>query len=322
MRGLLGGVVVALLMSGAARAETDDGRLVVASDGPLMRVVYRIRPSGIEKVGRQKVTGVGEFGWTDSATLWLLDKDTDKITVQQLVAGAPARSIHVPMSAWQIEPPPDGLGVDLHITEGGQVWLESCLQRKSERDHTCVKGVFLRVDTPALERATERPAGIDEYRVAKTFQIGEPMSFPTVKAPAGFAVRLTGVAVRGAHPRTVRGAVCTGPDHAKGSWPALRDDPDAMRPTAVAWVRTSPAVARITGKGVTPFGVVRERSAYFVDCERVEEVENFGGDLWGIYRSDEHRSEWSIYIDSTMVGTIVGGALRAAPLPDASVARQ
>jgi hypothetical protein len=322
MRGLLGGVAAALLMSGAARAEPDDGRLVAASDDPLMTVVYRIRASGIEKVGRQKVAGVGEFGWTDSATLWVLDKDTDKITMRQLVDGALARSIAVPMSAWQLEPPPDGLGVDLHITEGGQVWIESCLQRKGERDHTCVKAVFLRVDAPALERATDRPAGIDEYRVSKVFQIGEPMPFPAVKAPAGFAVRLTGVAVRGAHPRTVRGAVCTGPDHAKGSWPASRDDPDAMKPTAVTWVRTSPAVARITGKGVTPFGVVRERSAYFVDCERVEEVENFGGDLWGIYRSGEHRSEWSIYLDSAMVGTIVASSLRVAPLAGGSVARQ
>lgn len=316
------GVAVALcVMSGAARAESDDGRLVAVDDGPLMTVVYRIRPSGIEKVGRQKVAGVGEFGWTDSATLWVLDKDRDKLTVHQLVAGAPARTIDVPMSAWELTPAPDGLGVDLWITEGGQVWLESCQQRKSERDHTCVKGVFLRVDAPAIERATARPAGIDDYRVSKRFEDGEPMPFPAVQAPVGYKIRLTGVAVRGAHPRTVRGAICTGPDQVNGSWPASRDDPDAMKPTAVTWLRTSPAVARVTGKGVTPLGVVRERSAYFVDCERVAEVENFGGDLWGIFRS-EHRSVWSIYLDSAMVGTITGSSLRAAPLPAGSVARQ
>src|SRR5262245_33706652 len=127
MRGMRRGVVVALLvMSGAARAEGDDGRLLAARDGPLMMVVYRIRASGIEKVGRQKLTGDGEFGWTDSTTLWVLDKDTDKITVHKLVDGAPARTIDVPMSAWELAPMPDGLAVDLGITEGGQVWIESC----------------------------------------------------------------------------------------------------------------------------------------------------------------------------------------------------
>jgi hypothetical protein len=314
------GVAVALgVLSGAARAEGDDGRLVAVSDGPLMTLVVRIRPSGIEKVGRQKVAGAGEFGWTDSATLWVLDKDRDKLTVHQLVDGAPARTIDVPMSAWELTPAPDGLGIDLWITQDGQVWLESCQQRKSERDHTCVKGVYLRVDAPALERATARPAGIDEYRVSKTFEDGEPMPFPAVQAPAGYTIRLTGVAFRGA--RTVRGAVCTGPDPMKGSWPGPHDDPDAMKPTKVTWLRTSPAVARITGKGITPLGVVRERSAYFVDCEPVERVENFGGGLWGILR-DEPRSVWSIYLDDAMVGRLPASSLRAAPLPDGSMARQ
>lgn len=316
-----GGAVALCVMSGAARAETDDGRLVAVGDGPLMTVVYRIRPSGIEKVGRQKVAGIGEFGWTDSATLWVLDKDRDKITVRQLVDGAPARTLDVPMSAWELTPAPDGLGVGLWITGDGQVWLESCQQRKSERDRTCVKGVFLRVDAPALERATARPAGIDEYRVSKTFQGGEPMPFPAVQAPAGYKIRLTGVTIRGAHPRTVRGAICTGPDGVKGSWPGQRDDPDAMKPTTVTWLRTSPAVARVTGKGINPLGLVREEAAYFVDCEQVGRVENFGGDLWGIHRS-EHQSVWSMYLDSAMVGTIAGSSLRVAPLPDASVARQ
>src|SRR5262245_36185596 len=191
MRGMWRGVAVALLVvSGAARAEGDDGRLLVAADGPLMTVVYRIRASGIEKIGRQKVVGDGEFGWTDSATLWVLDKDTDKITVHKLVDGATARSIVVPMSAWELSPALDSLAVDLRITEGGQVWLESCQKRKSENDRTCVKGVFLRVDGPALERATVKPARIDEYRVMKTFQEGEPMPFATVDAPPGYAIRL------------------------------------------------------------------------------------------------------------------------------------
>lgn len=67
---MLRGIAVALfVVSGAARAERDDGRLVAVEDGPLMTIVYRIRASGIEKIGRQKVAGVGEFGWTDSATL-------------------------------------------------------------------------------------------------------------------------------------------------------------------------------------------------------------------------------------------------------------
>src|SRR5215468_1530646 len=165
MRGMRGVVLALLLVSGAARAEGDDGRLVAVMDGPLMTEVYRIRASGIEKVGRQKVVGVGELGWTDSATLWVLDKDQDKLTVHQLVAGAPARTIEVPMSAWELTPAPDALLVDLRITEGGQVWLESCRKRKSERDRTCVQSVFLRIDAPAFERATDRPAGIDDYRV-------------------------------------------------------------------------------------------------------------------------------------------------------------
>jgi hypothetical protein len=58
-----------------------------------------------------------------------------------------------------------------------------------------------------------------------------------------------------------------------------------------------------------------------VDCEQVARVENFGGDLWGIFRSED-RSVWSIYLDSAMVGTIAGSSLRAAPLPDGAVARQ
>lgn len=291
-----------------------DGRLVAVEDGPLMTVVYRIRASGIEKVGRQKVAGVGEFGWTDSATLWVLDKDRDKITVHKLVAGALARTIDVPMSAWELTPTPDSLAVDLRITEGGLVWLESCQKRKSERDHTCVKGVFLRVDAPALERATAKPAGIDEYRVSKTLQEGESIPFPAVEAPLGYAIRLTGVAIGGGHPRTVRGAICTGPHDVTGSWPGPRDDPDQMKPTTVTWLRTSPAVGRIAGKGINPDGLVREESAYFVDCERVDRVENFGGGLWGI-RRQERQSVWSIYIDSAMVGTIAASSLRAAPLP-------
>ena len=312
------GVVVALLVvSGAARAEGDDGRLVAVDDGPLVTVVYRIRASGIEKVGRQEVTGVGEFGWTDSTTLWVLDKDRDKITVHKLVDSAAVRTIEVPMSAWELAPMPDGLAVDLWITEGGQVWLESCQKRKSARDHTCVKGVFLRVDAPALERATTRPAGIDEYRVSKSFQDGEPMPFPAVEAPAGYAIRLTGVAIGGLHPRTVRGAICTGPDGVTGSWPGQRDDPDKMKPTTVTWVRTSPVVGRIAGKAINPVGLVREESAYFVNCARVDQVENFGGGMWGILREggNDRRSVWSIYIDSAVVGTIEASSLRAAPLP-------
>ena len=87
-----------------------------------------------------------------------------------------------------------------------------------------------------------------------------------------------------------------------------------MKPTTVTWLRTSPAVGRITGKGINPVGLVREESAYFVNCERVDGVENFGGGMWGIYR--QRRSGWSIYIDSAMVGTIAAGSPRAAPLPD------
>lgn len=77
---------------------------------------------------------------------------------------------------------------------------------------------------------------------------------------------------------------------------------------------TAPAVGRIAGKGINPVGLVREESAYFVDCERVDRVENFGGGLWGI-RRHERQSVWSIYIDSAMVGTIAASSLRAAPLP-------
>jgi hypothetical protein len=276
--------------------------------------VYRIRASGIEKLGRQKVAGVGEFGWTDSTTLWVLDKDQDKITVHKLVDGAEVRTIDVPMSAWELAPTPDSLAVDLWITEGGQVWLESCQKRRSELDHTCVKGVFLRVDAAALERAAARPAGIDEYRVSKRFQGGEPMPFPTVEAPAGYAIRFTGVTIGGARRRTVRGAICTGPDAATGTWPGPRDDPDDMKPTTVTWVRTSPAVGRIAGKGTNPVGLVREESAYFVNCERVDLVENFGGGMWGI-RRHERSTVWSIYVDSAMVGKIAAASLRAAPLP-------
>ncbi len=306
--------VVLLTVSGAARAEHDDGRLVAVTDGPLLTVVYRIGPSGIERVGRQKVTGVGQFGWTDPATLWVLDKDRDRLAVHQLVDGALARTIDVPMPAWQLAPAPDGLAVDLRITEAGQVWLESCQKRKSERDRTCVKAVFLRIDAPALERATARPAGIDEYRVAKAFQVGDPMPFPAVDPPAGYAIRLTGVTSRGPHPRTVRGAICTGPDEATGSWPGPRDDPDDMKPTTVTWLRASPAVARVTGKPVHPSGLVTEEHAYFVNCELVDRVENFGGGLWGILRHGDI-SMWSIYLDSEKVGTIAASPLRAAPLP-------
>lgn len=319
---MLGGIAVVLwVVSSAARAESvqrDAGRLVAAMDGPLQTVVYRIRASGIEKVGRQKVAGDDEFGWTDSATLWVLDKDRDKVTVYQLVDGAQAGSIDVPMSAWALTPPPDGLSVHLWITEAGQVWLESCQKRKSERDHACVKGVYLRVDTAALERATARPSGVDEYRVSRTFQDGEPMPFPAVEAPAGYTIRLTGVAIPGRSSGTVRGAICTGPEGLTGSWPGPRDDPDEMKPTTVTWLRTSPAVGRIAGKGTSALGVVREESAYFVDCERVDRVENFGGGLWGIRRG-EPRTGWSIYLDSTKVGTIVASPLRVAPLPGGSV---
>ena len=181
---MLRGVAIALwFVSAAARA--DEGRLIAANDGPLMTVVYRIRESGIEKVSRQKLAGVGEFGWTDSATLWVLDKDVDKLTVHKLVDGALAQTLEVPMSAWEITPKPDGLMVELHITKNQQVWLESCQKRKSERDHACAKAVYLRIDAPALERATTRPAGIDDYRVVKTFQVGEPMPSSPVAAPAG-----------------------------------------------------------------------------------------------------------------------------------------
>ena len=138
------------------------------------------------------------------------------------------------------------------------------------------------------------------------------MPFPAVEAPAGYAIRLTGVVVAGKRPRTVRGAICTGPADVTGSWPTQRDDPDLMKPTTVTWLRTSPAVGRITGKGINPVGMVMEESAYFVNCERVDWVENFGGGMWGIRR----RAVWSIYIDSAMVGTIAAGSLRAAPLPD------
>lgn len=316
MRWRVAAAVALFVASGAARAERDDGRLVAADDGPLLIVVYRIRASGIEKVGRQKVVGDGEFGWTDSATLWVLDKDIDKITVYKLIDGVPARTIDLPMSAWELTLTPDSLAVDLRITEGGQVWLESCQKRKSELDHSCVKGVFLRVDGPALERATVKPGRIDEYRVSKKFQEGEPIPFPAVEAPAGYASRLTGVATGGRHSRTVRGAICTGLDDVTGSWPGPRDDPDDMKPTTITWLRTQPAVGRVAGRGTNPVGLMREKSAYFVNCERVDQVENFGGGLWGIHRR-ERKPVWSIYIDNAMVGTIANSSVRAAPLPGA-----
>src|SRR6185503_9673187 len=220
MKGLWGGVAVVLFaVSGAARAETVDGRLFAGDDGPLMTVVYRIRAGGIEKIGRQKIIGDGEFGWTDSTTLWVLDKDTDKITVHKLVDGARTRTIDVPMSAWEIAPTPNSLAVDLRITEGAQVWLELCQKRKSELDHTCEKGVYLRVDGTALERTTAKPVRIDEYRVSKTFEEGDPVPFPAAEAPSGFAIRLTHVAASGRHSRTVRGAICKGPDNVTGTWP-------------------------------------------------------------------------------------------------------
>lgn len=49
---LRGVAVVLCVVSGVARAEQDEGRLVAVMDGPLMTEVYRVQASGIEKVTR------------------------------------------------------------------------------------------------------------------------------------------------------------------------------------------------------------------------------------------------------------------------------
>ncbi len=289
----------------------------VQSDERAVTTIYRLKPTGIEKLAVHRATMLTESGWSDASTLWVLDSGDDKkLKVAKFVDGKLADTIEVTPGEWKFAKMPEELAASLYVTASKQVWLQHCEKRNGDQYNLgpCVKGVYLRVDTKPIIRATSKPKQIDAYRTMANLQEGTPKPFPAAKAPAGFSVKLTTVVTNQDGARKVKGAVCTGPSNATATWPGPDEDLDyAMKPKKVTWLRTSPPFARIEGKATNPIGFVFSQEAYFLGCtELVNRAEFFGNGLWGISRGSD-KPTWSIYLDDKLLGTVPGEELRIAP---------
>lgn len=296
--------------------------------------IHRVTPMGIEKLLSVKTGGGGDFGWSDAKTLWTSVGTAEMVTVQKFVDGKLAKTVAVAPKDWQVSLTEDSKYelIGMQITKTGEVWLELCLKRKdvSPTESRCVKAAYLRVDGDKLVAAAKKPAKVDAYRANTIYQDGSPLAFPKAKAPKGYAVALKKVTVDGMgdsqKARTLPGAVCTGPDKATITWPDGKVDLDfTMKPKKVTWLRTTPALVRISGTGTNPIGEIEQHEAFLLDCkEHVDGAEFFGSDLWGIRRdvpSEEWQktktpatdATWSIYSGDKLVGTLPGSEIRFAP---------
>jgi hypothetical protein len=309
-------VLVVVTALAATPASADDQMLVAIDSAGL--IVYKLKPTGIDKVLVDTSGKASGAGWTDARTLWVLNTDaSNQVWVTKVIDGKVADKLVIPADSWKLEGDAT-LSPKLKITSNNEIWVEHCLKARGDTGKaslTCVKGIWIRVDGKTQKVQTTQPNAIDHYRASGSY-LGDPPPFPKVKPPKGYAVTLQQVVADGVgetqKKRKVKGGICKGPSATK-TWPDDTVDIDfAMKPNRVTWLReASPVVVMIDGNATNPIGDIEHHEAVFIDCkELVDQASWFGAGFWGIRRGDV----WTIYSDDKALGSLSGQDLRAAPL--------
>lgn len=290
----------------------DRGILIAVPIRPAGIVIAKLDKTGLHEVLTDPDAGDESFGWIDAHTLVTLGNG-DGREVTQYVDGKLTTSVEIPATEWS------ETSSSLIATHKGEVWLAACkAYPPPERAdaNICKRWAYLRVLPKKGKQTARRPPGAELHRTAEPYSNREPWpSPPTVKLKPKIELKL--VAVKSQNGRKLEGVACHASD-GDATYPAADwDDSSGFDARSTRWVVATPPIYEVTAQTTDPVNHISHERFYFRACSP-KPFDNFawlGDGIWAAFSAAEDPSDngtWTIYVDDTAVGTLVGtGALRA-----------